>query len=315
MPDLLKKDPDGAALVRSDEHLYTIVEDAPGGVVYEGRASSFNAETSQPLWQIKKISTSGSQVITQYANSGAFDQIWDNRTSLFSSTGFDNPNSLDFDGVNDYIDFGDNYDFGPAIAWSVSMWIKPQNVAAQRALISKASNDANVYGWTIYHSATGQLIVQMRAPAQLQLATFTNALVAGAWSHVVATYSGAQNINGWRIYINGALDPTVPASGAVSNAWDHTTALYAGRRGTGFYYSGKMNQVSIWDKALTQTEITELYNSGAPNDLTQHSDAASILSWWFLSNAGNFPTEQDQIGVINGTLTNMEAGDYTADVP
>jgi hypothetical protein len=76
-----------------------------------------------------------------------------------------------------------------------------------------------------------------------------------------------------------------------------------------------MNQVSIWNKALSQAEVTEVYNSGIPADLDNHSAAADVLSWWFLSDPTNFPLELDFADAINGTLNNMETGDYIADIP
>jgi len=67
---------------------------------------------------------------------------------------------------------------------------------------------------------------------------------------------------------------------------------------------------------LSSDEVTELYNSGSPGDLDDHSAVANLLSWWYLNTADNFPTEVDVIDSVNGTLTNMESGDYdSGDIP
>lgn len=222
---------------------------------------------------------------------------------------FSNRSSLVLDGVDEYIDFGDNYDFGPATAFTVSMWVKPQNFAAARVFISKSSIDANVFGWVISHTTAGKILLQMRAPSQLRSFTFSQILTAGVWQHLVFTYAGGNNLNGSKVYIDSVVGST-PPSQPITNSWTHTDPLFVGKRSNSFFYSGSVNQVSIWDKALSQTEIDEVYNSGKPKDLKRHSAVANILSWWEFSKSLNFPTEVDLINSIDGTLVNMEAGDY-----
>jgi len=52
------------------------------GTVYIGTAPSGSA-TSASVWQIKKLTYSSTAALVQFANGlDAFDQIWDNRTSL-----------------------------------------------------------------------------------------------------------------------------------------------------------------------------------------------------------------------------------------
>jgi len=230
------------------------------------------------------------------------------------SNPFLNTKSLEFDGVDEYIDFGDNYDFGPATAFSVSMWIKPNNLAAQRALISKSTNDGNVFGWIIYHNASGNIFIQMRSSGNLRSFTFSDTLTAGVWQLLVFTYAGASNIDGAKVYIDAVLDGGTPGSGALG-VWDHTEPLKIARRSNSFHYSGKMNQVAIWDKELSQSEVDDIYNSGTPDALSNHSSFGNVLSWWELNTDANFTTEQDQVASVDGTLTNMEAADYVSDAP
>jgi hypothetical protein len=85
------------------------------------------------------------------------------------------------------------------------------------------------------------------------------------------------------------------------------------------YFDGNIDDVSIWDKELTEQEILEIYNGGIPNDLSIHSAAANIISWWKMGDGATYDgtnwTIPDEIGSNTGTSVNMELGDRVADVP
>jgi len=42
---------------------------------------------------------------------------------------------IDFDGDNDFVDFGDNYDLQGS--FSIEVWVKPETVNGTRTIISK----------------------------------------------------------------------------------------------------------------------------------------------------------------------------------
>ncbi len=290
------------------------VDEQSSVLTYVGTAEENEVTADQPKWQIKRILTIGTETITTYLSKGEFDQVWDDRNTLFPDPALDNPASLLLDGVDEFITMGDNYTFGPATAFSWSFWMKAQNVAAQRCMIAKTSQDANVYGYSFQHTNAGKLFVQVRAPSSLTSKTFATTLTAGVWYHICFTYAGGSNLNGITAYIDAAAE-TAPSS-ATLNAWTVTDPLSVGKRGTTFFFSGNLNNISVWNKELSQAEVTELHNSGTPGDLSVHSATGSLLSNWLLNNNASFPNEVDQKGSINGTLTNMELADYDAgDVP
>jgi len=271
-------------------------------------------DTSLAQWQISQIVKVGSEVKTEYANNGAFDQIWDDRATLFPAPPFFNSGSLLFDGVDEYIDLGDNYDFGPAQAFTWSFWFKASNFAAQRAFIAKTTVDANVFGYSFQHNSSGKLYTQIRASGTLRAHTFNTIMTAGTWYHVSFTYAGGSNMNGLTAYINAVAETSLPNQSL--NDWSNASPLRFGQRGSTFHYAGNLNQITVWDKELSSTEVTELYNAGSPNDPTSHSASANLVSYWSLDSDANFNTEVDKIASVDGTLTNMEIGDYIAgDVP
>ncbi len=81
----------------------------------------------------------------------------------------------------------------------------------------------------------------------------------GQWSHIVSTYDG----NSIKIYLNGILKATqsfnlslnCPNNDLIFGQWDNPTTPSVTNR--------NIDDIGIWNRALTQQEITNLYN--APN--------------------------------------------------
>lgn len=300
--------------------IYTITETVQRNVFVGRVERSADTETgvipktSDPIWQIELTSTSGIEVIKLFAGVGEFDQIWDNRVSLFPESMVTNQASLLFDGADEYIDLGDNYDFGPAIAFTWSFWMKANNFSAQRCFIAKTTPDANVFGYSFQHTNAGKLFLQVRASGTLPSKTFSTTLIAGTWYHICFTYSGNSNISGFTPYIDAVAE--IPAASFALNDWNNASPLRFAQRGSVFHFSGNLNQITVWDKEFSAAEVTELFNTGFPGEPTNHSAAASLQSHWPLNESSSFPTEVDVKGSINGTLVNMEIEDYDlGDVP
>jgi hypothetical protein len=87
-------------------------------------------------------------------------------------------------------------------------------------------------------------------------------------------------------------------------------------------FRGKLDEVSIWTKALTTANITDLYNSGTPTDISLSS---SLKSWWRMgdNDGGTGTTVTDVMGVGDGTAYGAAGGGvgwsatsgFTASVP
>ncbi len=78
------------------------------------------------------------------------------------------------------------------------------------------------------------------------------AYAADTWTHMVGTYDGT-NI---KIYINGVLKGTTIHAGNIAGL---DTDLFVGRFDTD-YWKGSIDEFFIYNKVLTQEEVTQLYN-------------------------------------------------------
>ena len=61
------------------------------------------------------------------------------------------------------------------------------------------------------------------------------------------------------------------------------------------------NDLSIFQKELSASEVTELYNSGTPMDVTGHSAANKLKGYWKWEGNGNATTSNDNFTISGGS--------------
>lgn len=79
------------------------------------------------------------------------------------------------------------------------------------------------------------------------------------WYHVVASHD---TLTGIKLYINGVLDSALNKQFHILNC--PTDSLRIGSQGLSYSFpllGGKIDDIGIWNRALTPTEVTDLYNS------------------------------------------------------
>jgi|LWDU01.1.fsa_nt_gi hypothetical protein len=98
--------------------------------------------------------------------------------------------------------------------------------------------------------------------------TSSDALSANTWYHVVAT----RQTQVAKIYINGVEK----ASGTIDHYIEGSTNMVLGGdlSSSSNNFEGKIDEVSIWNRSLSATEITALYNSGTGVTLANATQSA-----------------------------------------
>jgi len=146
--------------------------------------------------------------------------------------------------------------------------------------------------------------------------TVATSLPLNTWIHFCLTYdSTADEL---KSYINGILDTTIASpdfSGASTNAHSFTRiGLRNGTDATSF--PGKLNNVSLFNSALSQDQILTIYNGGVPNDIS----SLSPVSWWSLGGDSYYNGTDwicPDLGSAgnNGTSANMSGTEIIGDGP
>lgn len=219
--------------------------------------------------------------------------------------------ALDFDGSNDYVDFGSPSSLQLQV-FSASFWYRgTQTPDSNDAFIGYIQNSgAEDNGWAIQIDQLvnpGKIFARIGSnivDGHTSFNTFNN----GSWHHVVFVNSAT---NDRKIYVNGILDSYSTSTFAAINY--SSAKLTVGARLGSFgsiigYMRGTFDEVRIYNRALGATEIAALYagsqyaspsrglNTIAPNNL--------VLWHTFDGNKINSATSTDSSGQgNNGTLS------------
>ena len=167
------------------------------------------------------------------------------------------------DGVNDYVDIGNNLDFSGDTPFSFSCWINPLGSTTVN-ILSKFNSLGSFPGYTLHlKSNLVRFIIQNNnATDRIRVAT-TSTLTSGL-RHISLTYDGSTNASGVKIYVDGVNQSVNADIDTFTGGLTTTSEFVLGGFVTGFnYFDGIIDEVGVWNKELTQSEVTELYNSGA----------------------------------------------------
>src|SRR5439155_25447523 len=159
-------------------------------------------------------------------------------------------NALSFNGINDWVTVADHAAFDLTIGMTVEAWVYPTALSGWRTVIIKEGttdlayslyahdNDPHPASW-IVTSGTG---VEAVASSPLTL---------NAWTHLAATYDGAT----LRLFVNATQVGTIAHSG---NLVPSDGPLRIGGNGLwGEFFQGRIDEVRIYNRALSPTEIQQ----------------------------------------------------------
>lgn len=178
--------------------------------------------------------------------------------------------AVTLDGIDDHVRIPAAANLNPSASFSLEAWIYP-TVAKDATIVSKwwgYGSPMDQRTFTLGTSATNDLWFGISdASHQLDHAlhdfrTSANVVALNSWNHVVATYD--QPTGTRRIYVNGVeiatrTDPPItPMAGAADVV---IGAFYNPRPNTEEEFAGKIDEVGLYDRALSSSEILELYNA------------------------------------------------------
>ena len=241
--------------------------------------------------------------------------------AVFNSTNWLLPNkaqdvysrySLDFDGTDDYVDLGSPSALNLTAEMTASLWIKPSLISTGiRFVVGQSNAGAGNYQWFIdINRVAGKLTL---GTLNTTVLTSNTTMVVDTWYHVAFTRTGSAGNWDYVIYLNGIPDGTTIGSATNPGTQERTCI---GRIGdyNGLYFPGSIDEVAIWNSGLTAGDITTIYNSGTPNDLT----SLSPVAWWRMGEDATFSTNwtiPDKVGSNTGTSVNMTNDDLSGDAP
>jgi len=155
--------------------------------------------------------------------------------------------ALSFDGASDWVTIADANDLDLTTKMTLEAWVFPATTNnVWRAVIAKELSGDLAYAM-MARSSSGRPYGLISNGGE-QLAQGTSALPANTWSHMATTYDGSAV----RLYVNGALVATKPAIGSIVTT---NLPLHIGGDALNEWFSGRLDDVRVYNRTLTQAEI------------------------------------------------------------
>jgi hypothetical protein len=196
----------------------------------------------------------------------AYDSAGSNNGTIYGATWTAGKigGALSFNGTDSYVNVLDDPSlrFDQYDSFSISYWAKSQPLTDGRYVISKMrASGSGVFGYASgYYAPEGQFtfLAEKSDKGYVNLMTQIDAAPADSWAFVTTVYDNKN----MKIYVNGELEntgtftfdtgATVPTQDLCIGAWAYDTSR-------DHYFKGFIDDVRIYNNALTAGEIQALY--------------------------------------------------------
>lgn len=226
-----------------------------------------------------------------------------------------NSNSITFDGNSAYASPVNQTNLNITDSLTIEAWINPNSFAfnsANNSIACKHGWSSGEGGFVLRCGGSGELSfniagldVNQNPTSWKEVLSPTNALTLGTWTHVAGSYDG-QNL---KLFINGVEQNVTAFQGSIVASPNYPLTIgklsdpnqFASR-----FFDGKIDEVRIWHRALTASELIANMNN--------HIDPATavdLVSYWrFNEGTGN-----SSIDLQSGNDITLYGNAWDASVP
>ncbi|RLJ02329.1 MAG: hypothetical protein DRP11_03150, partial [Candidatus Aenigmatarchaeota archaeon] len=206
--------------------------------------------------------------------------------------------ALEFDGVDDYVDCGNNSSLNIINELTIETWIKQNTMTGPtfRYIIGRGTNYVNESYLMQYDPSNNYWRFGIYDGTNFyEAVTEANQNI---WKHLVGVFNGTSV----KIYVNGIkkYETTFSATHIIVDPDKH---VFVGGHTSGRYFNGTIDEVRIWNRALSPEEINASYHAGLYrlyHNFTNLTDGTYTYKAYVQDLAGNLnETEERTITIGN----------------
>ncbi len=195
--------------------------------------------------------------------------------------------SLLFNGLNNSVSLGN---WTPDTKWTVEAWIKPDVLSYGNKLIAGSSNNNTPWGIFIVDKKIATIFKSSQT-GMPQSVIADDTISSGVWYHVAGVFNGSTI----RLYVNGQL---VKSAIANSTYTAYSYPFIGGVPSYSNYFSGNIDEVRIWNKERSQSQISYSMNH------ILVGNEPGLLGYWTLDKVNGITVADfsgnGHVGTING---------------
>ena len=214
-------------------------------------------------------------------------------------------NALDFDGVDDYVNLGNNLNLTSAI--SIEAWVKTDGLGARQTILDKGYSGSGepYYQYHVEVRSGGEVYFALSLGGTRKTTQTSTTLTAGQWHHIACVYNGSTI----KIYIDGVEESSTNATGSIST---YSTSLYIGAYSGPTpigSFDGLIDEVRIWSDERTASEIS----TNKSNEL--NGNESNLVGYYKFNEADTNTVASNSASATgasyDGALTNMTGTEWT----
>lgn len=169
--------------------------------------------------------------------------------------------ALKFDGADDFVTCADNEELNPQDRLTLCAWVRPEAwirpMADHDYVISKDEWTAGANGFVLRFSNSGQLNFTLGLGRDWGIVQTESRVTLKEWTHVAAVYDGQRGV----LLINAVEQASKPLAGSIAPS-KVPLQLGRGAFATDRLFSGQIDEVAVFNIALTAEEIRTIYKLG-----------------------------------------------------
>ncbi len=192
--------------------------------------------------------------------------------------------AFSFDGANDYVSIPHNASLQPTQI-TVSVWMKANPVQSYThyLIVDKSHGWVDATGWVLQgKSSTGRIAFSYGNGVDFPEFYSTTNVLDNNWHFVTGTLDGSD----LKIYVDGILEGFLPYSGTPAGNIRSVNIGASWGGGTfNRFFNGLIDEVDIYNRALSASEIQSIYNAGSagtcqPPPPSCANPPSGLVSWW-----------------------------------
>jgi len=164
--------------------------------------------------------------------------------------------ALQFDGTDDYVDCGNGASLNVTDEITIAVWVKTNDAGNGEHNPYVAKGDQS---YAMKHHPSNSIEYFIYDGGWFVARYAVDNSFNGVWHHLTGTYDGTD----LKLYIDGTLETTTPHIGSIASS-TYNVNLARNTQVTSRFYNGALDDVRIYNRALSDAQVQDLFNGIDP---------------------------------------------------
>ena len=193
---------------------------------------------------------------------------------FFCSLTFPQNQILSLDGDADYAFANDHPSQQISDSVTIALWVKINSNGTTSSIVRKGATQTPAY--SLNRTSSNKFTFWVHLGSWVNSGYSLTSTTIGEWYHVAGVYDGSEI----KVFVNGDLEASSSYSGPIPTTTDN---FYIGVDATTWveYFNGSVEELSVWNRALTESQIQTVMNDSLSAAYYQTNDSGLVAYWKF----------------------------------